>query len=67
MATVGAPSGLGVARPAFVHDPATGATSTPAIPTLSPRQFGEMPNWAARPAPQVQSALLAKPPTLPQP
>jgi hypothetical protein len=54
------PSGLGTARPAFVHNEETGATATPQIPTLQPMQFGAMPNWAASTPAASESALYAK-------
>lgn len=56
-----APSGIGVARPAFVHSPETGVSATPPIPTLNPSQFGAAPNWSEHEVPQPQSALLDKP------
>lgn len=52
------PSGLGVARPAFVSSMASGVTSTPPIATLNPQQFGAAPNWSPETPPTPQSALL---------
>jgi hypothetical protein len=54
-------SGLGTARPSFVHNERSGATATPSIPTLQPMQFGAMPNWGENKGPEVNSALLNKP------
>lgn len=53
-----APSGIGSAKPSFVHNSASGATATPPMPMLSEAQFGAMPNFSAPSAPQVHSALL---------
>jgi hypothetical protein len=58
MDEIGAPSGLGVARPVFVSSPRTGAMSTPQIPTINAQQFGAAPNWAQAPAAHAESALL---------
>lgn len=58
MSDIGAPSGLGTARPAFVSNPRTGAMSTPMIPTINAQQFGAAPNWSNAAPAQAQSALL---------
>lgn len=52
-------SGIGTARPAFVHSTAGGDTAAPPIPTLNPSQFGAAPNWGSSGGnlPKAESAL----------
>lgn len=57
MNEIGAPSGLGVARPSFVSNPRTGAMSTPMIPTINAQQFGAAPNWVQSTPAEAESAL----------